>query len=63
MSPGQRFAGTEMSSPGTNISPGPGTNVSPGRLGGIDVEVTFQALVDFATELRRAGALNTFRFQ
>jgi hypothetical protein len=63
MSPGQRFAGTEMSSPGTEISPGPGTDMSPGRFGGIDIDVTLQALVDFATELRRAGALNTFRFR
>ena len=63
MSPGQVFAGTEMSSPGTEISPGSGTNVSPGRLGGIDIEVTLEALVNFATELRRAGALNTFRFR
>ena len=63
MSPGQIFAGTEMSSPGTEISPGSGTNISPGQLGRIDIEVTLQALVDFATELRRAGALNTVRFR
>ena len=57
------LAGTEQSSPGTEISPGPGTEQSPGRLGGIDFEVTLQALTEFATELRQAGALNTFRFR
>ena len=63
MSPGQVFAGTEMSSPGTEISPGPGTDMSPGRFGGIDIEVTLRALVEFAGELRRAGALDTIRFR
>ncbi len=29
---GQVFSGTEMSSPGTEISPGPGTEMSPGHL-------------------------------
>jgi hypothetical protein len=61
--PGRVFAGTEQSSPGTEISPGPGTDMSPGRFGGLDIGVTLQALADFATELRRAGALNTFRFR
>jgi hypothetical protein len=32
MSPGRVFAGTEMSSPGTEISPGPGTEMSPGAV-------------------------------
>jgi hypothetical protein len=63
MSPGRVFAGTEMSSPGTEISPGPGTDKSPGSFGGIDFEVTITALVDFAGELRRAGALDTLRFR
>ncbi|HEY0640289.1 MAG TPA: hypothetical protein VGD67_21885 [Pseudonocardiaceae bacterium] len=63
MSPGQVFRGTEMSSPGTEISPGPGTDVSPGHLDGIDIDVTLRALVEFANELRRAGALNTMRFR
>jgi len=52
-----------MSSPGTEISPGTGTNVSPGQLGGIDIDVTLRALVEFATQLRRAGALNAVRFR
>ena len=63
MSPGAVFAGTEMSSPGTERSPGPGTDKSPGSFGGIDIEVTIAALVDFARELRRAGALDTLRFR
>ncbi|MFL6139740.1 MAG: hypothetical protein ACJ74O_18355 [Frankiaceae bacterium] len=63
ISPGQAFAGTEKSSPGTEISPGPGTDMSPGRFGGIDIEVTLSALVDFAGELRSAGALSTVRFR
>jgi hypothetical protein len=60
---GPVFAGTEMSSPGTEISPGPGTEMSPGHLGDIDIDVTLRALVDFANELRRAGTLNTLGFQ
>jgi hypothetical protein len=63
MSPGRVFAGTEMSSPGTEISPGPGTDMSPGRLGAVDFRVTLDSLVEFATELRRAGALNALRFK
>jgi len=63
MSPGQVFRGTEMSSPGTEISPGPGTEMSPGRVGGIDIDVTLRALVEFANQLRRAGALSTVRFR
>jgi hypothetical protein len=63
MSPGAVFEGTEMSSPGTEISPGPGTDMSPGRFGGINLEVTLIALVEFAQELRAAGALNTVRFR
>jgi hypothetical protein len=64
ISPGRVFAGTEMSSPGTEISPGPGTDISPGHLaGGVDIDVTLQALVEFANELRRTGALNTIRFR
>ncbi len=63
MSPGRVFAGTEMSSPGTEMSPGHGTEMSPGRLGGIDIDVTLHALTNFATELRRAGELNTVRFR
>jgi hypothetical protein len=52
-----------MSSPGTEISPGPGTEISPGRTGRIDFGVSLNALVDFATELRRAGELNALRFE
>jgi hypothetical protein len=63
ISPGGVFAGTEMSSPGTEISPGPGTDMSPGRLGAVDFRVTLDSLVEFATELRRAGALNALRFK
>jgi hypothetical protein len=63
ISPGRVFAGTEMSSPGTEISPGPGTDMSPGRFGGIDFGVTITALVEFANELRREGALDTLRFR
>jgi hypothetical protein len=64
-SPGTEVStpGTEISSPGTEIS-SPGTEVStPGRFGGIDIEATIAALVDFARELRRAGALDTLRFR
>jgi hypothetical protein len=61
MSPGL-MAGTEMSSPGTEISPGPGTDMSPGIMG-IDIGTTLRALVNFANELRRAGALNTLNFR
>jgi hypothetical protein len=57
------FAGTEQSSPGTEISPGHGTNISPGDFGGLDIDVTLRALVDFATQLRQSGALNVVRFQ
>jgi hypothetical protein len=30
---------------------------------GIDIDVTLSGLVEFATELRRTGALNTIRFR
>jgi hypothetical protein len=69
MSPGRVFGdedvsvGTEMSSPGTEISPGHGTEMSPGQFGGIDIDVTLKALVDFATQLRQSGALDAVRFR
>jgi hypothetical protein len=61
--PGSVMSGTEMSPGGTEMSPGTGgTEMSPGRFGGqfggIDVRGTFQALVDFANQLRSRGALN-----
>jgi hypothetical protein len=59
----QVFAGTEMSSPGTEISPGQGTEMSPGQFGGIDIDMTLKALVDFATQLRQSGALDAVRFR
>jgi hypothetical protein len=61
MSPG---TGTEMSpGTGTEMSPGTGTEMSPGTgtemsgWGGRFGEVILQALVEYATELRSAGAL------
>jgi len=58
------FTGTEMSSPGTEISPGSGTEMSPGQIvGRIDLDVTLEALVDFAAQLRRQGALDTISFR
>jgi len=63
--PGRVFAGTEMSpgTGGTEMSPGTGgTEMSPGRFGGqfgtIDVRITLDALVDFATQLRAGGGLD-----
>ena len=55
---------------GTNVSPGTGTNVSPGTEvspGGIvgrfgEFQVTLDALVDFARQVRRAGALTETGF-
>jgi len=58
---------------GTNVSPGTGTNVSPGTgtnvsIGGIfgrfgEFQVILASLVDYANELRRAGALTETGFE
>src|ERR1051325_2801280 len=62
MSPGASFSGTDMSpGGGTNISPGGGTNISPGALGSLELpgylQVTFSALVQYASQLRARGVL------
>ena len=62
MSPGAIFSGTDMSpGGGTNISPGGGTNISPGALGSLELpgylQVTFSALVQYASQLRARGVL------
>ena len=72
MSPGARLGRGRFSS-GTEVSPGGGTEVSPGgtevspgragRFGAVNVQVTFEALVQFATQLRRSGALNLTGFE
>jgi hypothetical protein len=70
MSPGARTiraeslaAGTEMSpGGGTEMSPGGGTEMSPGRatfMVPAQVQVTLNALVGFANQLRARGELNT----
>ena len=54
MSPGAIFSGTD-------ISPGGGTNISPGALGSLELpgylQVTFSALVQYASQLRARGVL------
>lgn len=63
MSPGAIFSGTEMSpGGGTEISPGgTGTEMSPGALGAGHLpgylQVTLNALVSYAGQLRARGAL------
>jgi hypothetical protein len=62
MSPGAIFAGTEMSpGGGTEMSPGGGTEMSPGAQGigrlSSHLQVTFDALVQYASQLRARGAL------
>jgi hypothetical protein len=62
VSPGAIFRGTEVSpGGGTEVSPGGGTEVSPGALGGLALpgylQVTFSALVQYASRLRAQGAL------
>ena len=71
MSPGARIGRGGRLATGTEVSPGGGTEVSPGgtevspgeRFGAVNVQVTFEALVQFATQLRRAGALNLTGFE
>jgi hypothetical protein len=55
MRPGARRAGTEMS-PGTGTEMSPGGLVSRGGIAG-HVQVTLQALVQYASQLRARGAL------
>lgn len=62
------FAGTEMSPGGTEMSPGTGgTEMSPGRAGPatriLNVERTFEALVQYANQVRMAGGLNAEGFE
>jgi hypothetical protein len=51
------FAGTEMSpgTGGTEMSPGGGTRV-------MDVQVTLDALIQYAHQVRRSGALDILGF-
>ena len=62
VSPGAIFRGTEVSpGGGTEISPGGGTEISPGALVGLELpgylQVTFSAIVQYASRLRARGAL------